>query len=123
LTERLIAAYRQVRIGNPLVESTLMGPLISTNAVKAMQAALRQLRREGGQVLYGGEALRGATFPGGRYVRPCIAMARPNFKIIREETFAPILYLMSYSRLDEAIEAHNAVPQGLSSAIFTNDLR
>ena len=74
-------------------------------------------------MLYGGEPLRGPAFPGGRYARPCIATARPDFKIIREETFAPILYLMSYRRLDDAIEAHNAVPQGLSSAIFTNDLR
>jgi aldehyde dehydrogenase (NAD+) len=123
LTQRLITAYKQVRIGNPLVEDTLMGPLINTKAVEAMQAALRRLRREGGEALYGGEPLRGPAFPGGRYVRPCIATARPDYKIIREETFAPILYLMSYRQLDEAIEAHNAVPQGLSSAIFTNDLR
>src|SRR5260221_9641309 len=123
LTQRLIAAYKQVRIGNPLVKDTLMGPLISTKAVKAMQAAIRQLRREGGQVIYGGEPLHGPAFPGGRYVRPCIATARPAYKIIRAETLAPILYLMSYRQLDEAIAAHNAVPQGLSSAIFTNDLR
>ncbi len=123
LTQRLIAAYKQLRIGNPLIEGTLMGPLISTKAVKAMQTAIKQLRHEGGEVLYGGEPLRGASFPGGRYVRPCIATARSNFKIIREETFAPILYLMSYRGLNDAIESHNAVPQGLSSAIFTNDLR
>ncbi len=123
LTKRLIAAYKQVRIGNPLVEGTLMGPLISTKAVKLMQAALKRLRHEGGEVLYGGEPLRGAAFPGGRYVRPGIARGRADFKIIREETFAPILYLMAYRRLDDAIAAHNAVPQGLSSAIFTNDLR
>jgi aldehyde dehydrogenase (NAD+) len=123
LTGRLLAAYGQVRIGNPLVPGTLMGPLISLKAVKDMQAALKELRREGGRVIYGGEPLRGAQHPGGRYVRPCLATARPNFKIIREETFAPILYLIPYRELDEAIAAHNDVPQGLSSAIFTNDLR
>lgn len=123
LTKRLIAAYEQVRIGNPLVPGTLMGPLISTRAVDDMQKAIKQLRHEGGKVLYGGETLRGADYPGGRYVRPCIAMAKHDFRIVHEETFAPILYLISYNELDAAIIAHNAVPQGLSSAIFTNELR
>jgi aldehyde dehydrogenase (NAD+) len=85
--------------------------------------AITRLHKEGGQTLYGGQPLRGAEYPGGRYVRPCIALARPDFKIVQEETFAPILYLMPYNDLDEAIAAHNAVPQGLSSAIFTGDLR
>ncbi len=123
LTKRLIAAYEQVRIGNPVAPGTLMGPLISTKAVDDMQNAIKQLKREGGKVLYGGEPLRGADYPGGRYVRPCIALARHDYKIVHEETFAPILYLHSYGKLDEAIAAHNAVPQGLSSAIFTNELR
>jgi aldehyde dehydrogenase (NAD+) len=123
LTRRLIAGYEQVRVGNPLLPGTLMGPLINQRAVQTMQAAIKQLRQEGGKTLYGGERLRGAAYPGGRYVRPCIASARPDFKIVQEETFAPILYLMPYQELDEAIAAHNAVPQGLSSAIFTNDLR
>jgi aldehyde dehydrogenase (NAD+) len=123
LTEQLVAAYRQVRVGNPLTSGTLMGPLISREAVAAMQRVLRQLRREGGQVLYGGEPLRGPVYPGGGYVRPCIAAARPNFKIVHEETFAPILYLMPYRDLRDAVAWHNSVPQGLSSAIFTNDLR
>jgi aldehyde dehydrogenase (NAD+) len=123
LTARLTAAYRQVRVGNPLAPGTLMGPLISVKAVAALQRAIAELRREGGEVVFGGERLRGRNFPGGRYVRPCIATARPDFKIVREETFAPILYLISYGNIEEAIAAHNAVPQGLSSAIFTNDLR
>ncbi len=123
LTRRLIAGYEQVRIGNPLAKGTLMGPLISTRAVDDMQKAIKQLRREGGKVLYGGEQLSGADYPGGRYVRPCIATAKHDFKIVHEETFAPILYLISYRELGDAIAAHNAVPQGLSSAIFTNELR
>jgi aldehyde dehydrogenase (NAD+) len=123
LTQRLVAGYEQVRVGNPLLQGTLMGPLISLRAVQAMQDAIKRLRQEGGQTLYGGQRLRGAAYPGGRYVRPCIALARHNFKIVQEETFAPILYLMPYRKMDEAIAAHNAVPQGLSSAIFTNDLR
>jgi aldehyde dehydrogenase (NAD+) len=123
LTRRLIAAYEQVRVGNPLLDGTLMGPLISPRAVQAMQAAIKQLRQEGGKILCGGGRLRGASYPGGQYVSPCLALARPDFKIVREETFAPILYLMPYQDLDEAIAAHNAVAQGLSSAIFTNDLR
>jgi len=119
----LIAAYQQVKIGNPLEPGVLMGPLINRQAVGEMQAALRALRDQGGRVLYGGEPLRGPRFPGGRYVRPCIAAARHDCKIVQEETFAPILYVISYETLDEALAWHNEVPQGLSSAIFTNDLR
>jgi aldehyde dehydrogenase (NAD+) len=100
-----------------------MGPLISPRAAAAMQTAVEQLQCEGGRVLYGGEPLSGPEFPGGRYVRPCIASARNDFKIVQEETFAPILYLIPYRELTEAIAANNAVPQGLSSAIFTNNLR
>jgi aldehyde dehydrogenase (NAD+) len=123
LTERLIAAYRQVPIGNPLEAGTLMGPLISVGAVEAMQQALGRLREEGGEILYGGQPLTGAHYPGGRYVAPCLAKAGPHLKIVQEETFAPILYLMPYEKLEDALAWHNAVPQGLSSAIFTNDLR
>ncbi|MDB6111233.1 MAG: gabD [Pedosphaera sp.] len=123
LTERLVAAYQQVPIGNPLDAGILMGPLISTRAVETMQTALKQLQREGGKILYGGESLRGPGFPGGRYVRPCIASARGDFKVVHEETFAPIVYLIPYRNLEEAIAQHNAVPQGLSSAIFTNEMR
>jgi aldehyde dehydrogenase (NAD+) len=123
LTQRLIAAYKQVRVGNPLDSQVLMGPLISVSAVDTMQEALRRLREEGGKILYGGDPLSGDGYPGGSYVKPCLAKAGPQFKIIQEETFAPILYLIAYEKLEQAIEWHNAVPQGLSSAIFTNDLR
>jgi aldehyde dehydrogenase (NAD+) len=123
LTQRLLAAYRQVPIGHPLAAETLMGPLISLAAVEVMQQALRRLREEGGTILYGGRPLTGEKFPGGRYVEPCLAKAGPDFKVVREETFAPILYLIDYENLEDAIAWHNAVPQGLSSAIFTNDLR
>jgi aldehyde dehydrogenase (NAD+) len=123
LTKRLLAAYRQVPIGNPLEPDTLIGPLISLAAVDSMQEALRRLRQEGGKILYGGQPLTGEKYPGGRYVQPCLAQAGPRFKVVQEETFAPILYLIPYEKLEEAIIWHNEVPQGLSSAIFTNDLR
>ena len=123
LTDRLIAAYKQVRIGNPLEAGTLMGPLINLQSVENMQNAVKQLKKEGGQVLWGGEVLRGKDYPGGRYVTPCIAKAEPDFHIVHEETFAPILYVLSYNKIEDAIAQHNAVPQGLSSAIFSNDIR
>jgi aldehyde dehydrogenase (NAD+) len=123
LTRRLISAYRQVQIGNPLEPNTLMGPLISRKAVEEMQSALKEAKKSGGDILYGGEPLAGPTYPGGCYVRPCIMAARHDMKIVHQETFAPILYLMPYRTLEEAVAWHNEVPQGLSSAIFTNDLR
>ncbi len=123
LTEKLVAAYKQVRIGNPLESGTLMGPLIDDGAVEDMMKAVTRVREEGGEVLYGGERLSGDKYPGGRYVTPCIARAKNDFKIVQEETFAPILYVMTYRTLDEAMAMHNGVPQGLSSAIFTNDVR
>jgi aldehyde dehydrogenase (NAD+) len=123
LTQRLIKAYQQVPVGNPLDAATLMGPLINPSAVDAMQKALRRLREEGGQILHGGKPLTGKKHPGGRYVTPCLAKTGPHFKIVAEETFAPILYIIPYRKLEEAVAWHNAVPQGLSSAIFTNDLR
>lgn len=123
LVKRLLAAYKQVNIGNPLDSTTLMGPLINRESVEAMQEALECVRREGGEILYGGEPLDGPSYPGGCYVRPCLVAARPGMRIVREETFAPILYILSYKNLEEAVASHNDVPQGLSSAIFTNDLR
>ncbi len=123
LAEALIKAYKQVQIGNPLEEATLMGPLIDEAAVEAMKAALEKLKAQGGQLLYGGDVLSGGLFDAGTYVAPCICEAKANFPIVHEETFAPILYLIQYETLQKAIQYHNAVPQGLSSAIFTNDLR
>jgi aldehyde dehydrogenase (NAD+) len=88
-----------------------------------MQKALGTVRKEGGEILYGGESLDGPEYPGGCYVRPCLVAARHDSKMVHEETFAPILYLIPYRTMEEALAYHNEVPQGLSSAIFTNDLR
>jgi aldehyde dehydrogenase (NAD+) len=137
LVRRLVQAYKQVPIGNPAQPGTLMGPLINRRAVEAMRAALEQARQEGGKVLYGGNSLAGQTAslsrmkdtrgaclpPGGCYVHPCIVSARHDMKIVQEETFAPILYVIGYRKFADALSWHNGVPQGLSSAIFTNDLR
>jgi len=122
LVERLIKAYRQVTIGNPLEAGVLMGPLVDTAAVADMFAAVKRIKDEGGEILYGAQKLDGAKYAGGCYVTPCIASARNEFQIVQEETFAPILYIIKYRELDEAIGYHNDVPQGLSSAIFTRNL-
>jgi aldehyde dehydrogenase (NAD+) len=122
LVDRLVAAYRQVKIGNPLVEGTLMGPMIDPEAVATMQEALQRIRAEGGELVCGGEPLSGDAYSGGCYVKPCIALAENQYKIVQKETFAPILYVIGYKTLDEAIAKHNGVPQGLSSAIFTRNL-
>ena len=123
LVDRLVKAYEQVAIGNPANPGTLMGPLINQRAVQDMQKALDTVRAEGGKLLFGGESLTGPKFPGGCYVRPCIVAAQHDLKMVHEETFAPILYVMSYTKFDDALAWHNEVPQGLSSAIFTNDMR
>ncbi len=116
-TDKLISAWKQVRIGSPLAPDTLMGPLINAAAVERMQEGLRRICEQGGKVLYGGNAL------GGCFVEPCIVRARPDMPILREEIFAPILYLIEFDELGEAIAWHNNVPQGLSSAIFTRDMQ
>jgi len=120
LRERLLSAYKSVRIGNPLKRDTVMGPLIDRHAVEALLAAKERARREGGKILYGGEPLK---LPGDCYVTPCLAEAHNDFAIVQEETFAPILYLMTYKKFHDAIAMQNGVPQGLSSGVFTNDLR
>jgi aldehyde dehydrogenase (NAD+) len=165
LVQRLVKGYQSVPIGDPRKSGTLMGPLVTREAVADMQNALKRLKEEGGEILFGGETLDGPTYPGGHYVRPCLAAARNDFKIVQEETFAPILYIISYGQsrdgqvakggvgvppakrgaaasavsagetagaripsrtaiddIGEAIALHNAVPQGLSSAIFTTNL-
>ncbi len=121
--DRLVRAYRQVRIGNPLDPQTLMGPLISRDAAGAMQEALEALGSQGGRVLYGGEVLAGGIYDSGAYVTPCICEARNHYPIVKEETFAPVLYLIPYDGIEEAVACNNDVPQGLTSSIFTNDLR
>lgn len=123
LQDRLIAAYRSLHIGNPLERETLMGPLIDAAAVDKMMAAINRLKAEGGRILYGGDSLNGGQHPGGCYVTPCLAEARNDFPIVKDETFAPLLYLIPYRKFEEAVAMNNDVPQGLSSAIFTNDLR
>jgi aldehyde dehydrogenase (NAD+) len=122
LVERLKKAYAQVRIGNPLDADTLMGPLVDTGAVEDMMKALERVKQEGGTLVCGGERLTGEGHPGGGYVTPAIVEARNDFPIVQEETFAPILYIIRYDTLEEAIGIHNGVPQGLSSAIFTENL-
>jgi aldehyde dehydrogenase (NAD+) len=119
----LVHAYQQIQIGHPLDEDVHMGPLIDRQAVAKMQAVLKVLTDQGGRVLYGGEILSDGIFDSGTYVNPCIAEAEPDMKIVREETFAPILYVIKYADIGQALRFHNCVPQGLSSAIFTRDLQ
>jgi aldehyde dehydrogenase (NAD+) len=121
--QSLIRAYQQIHIGHPLDEGVHMGPLIDPQAVQVMQTALQKLREQGGRILYGGQIIAGGIFDAGTYVTPCIAEAGPNLPIVHEETFAPILYVTKYNDIDEALRYQNSVPQGLSSAIFTRDLR
>jgi len=118
--DRLIAIYEKIRIGNPLTAGTLVGPLIDTQAVDTMQQALRAIQEQGGKLIYGGEVLSGGDYTTGTYVRPALAEVAYDLPIVREETFAPILYLINYQTLDQAISYQNSVVQGLSSAIFTN---
>ena len=111
--------YSRVKIGDPWDDSVLMGPLISEQAVDSMMAALEAARQQGGEIVYGGKPLPRPGF----FVEPALVKARPDMPIVGEETFAPILYVMKYKSLDEAIAIQNAVEQGLTSAVFTNDLR
>ncbi len=120
LAERLVRAYRQVPLGDPLEEGVLMGPLVTEAAVNQMQRAVRQAVAEGGEVLTGGEARPDV---GPQFVAPTIIRMPAQTDIVRQETFAPILYMLEYETLDEAMRIHNDVPQGLSSAIFTDSLR
>ncbi|TWT43782.1 Lactaldehyde dehydrogenase [Phycisphaerae bacterium RAS1] len=122
LIQRLIAAYKTVRIGDPRKPDTLMGPVVNTQAVTDVQNAIKRVKEEGGQILYGGEPLTGPEFPGGHYIRPCLAAAKNEFKIVQDETFGPILYIIGYDDFEGAMRMHNGVPQGLSSCIFTENL-
>ena len=117
MTEALMGAYRQVKIGDPMDESTLMGPLVNRRAVDDMMDGLRRIREQGGEILFGGEKHDGQC-----YVQPTLVRARPEMPILKEEIFAPILYLIEFDDLDQAIHWHNDVPQGLSSAMFTSNL-
>jgi len=121
---RLLKAYEQVRIGNPSEESTLCGPLITPGAMEDMRMALEKARASGGEVIYGGEAMElDGTEGGGNFVKPAIVRAQNDWEIVQEETFAPILYVIRVKDVEDALAKHNAVPQGLSSAMFTLNMR
>jgi len=123
LKEKLVAAYQQLRIGNPLDENNHVGPLIDKAAVEMYNKALEAVDEVGGTIIVEGGVLNGDGYESGCYVKPAIAEAKNHYAIVQQETFAPILYLLKYSSLDEAIEIQNDVPQGLSSAIMTTNLR
>ena len=116
----LINAYEQIKekIGNPLLENNLVGPLVDKSAVKAFLNAIEEVKKEGGKVLIGGEVLEGEKYPSGNYVIPALVEAENHYKIVQDETFAPILYLIKYEDIDEAIALNNNVPQGLSSSFL-----
>jgi len=116
ITAALLNAYRQVKIGDPVDEATLMGPLVNARAVEDMLDGIRRIRELGGEILCGGRRLHGC------FVEPALVRAQPGMPILQEEIFAPILYIIEFDQLDEAIHWHNDVPQGLSSAMFTNNL-
>jgi aldehyde dehydrogenase (NAD+) len=121
--KKLVNAYKQLKIGDPLKEENHVGPLIDQDAVSAYLSAIEQIKKQGGKMALAGGTLSGKGFESGCYVKPCIAEVTNDMQIVQQETFAPILYLIKYKTLEEAIALQNAVPQGLSSAIFTLNLR
>ncbi len=121
--KKIKKAYKQIKIGDPLQTKNHMGPLIDIDAVQNYQNAIKSAKKEGAKVIVAGGVLKGSGYGSGCYVKPCIIEADNSLEIVQNETFAPILYVMKYSTLDEAIEMQNAVPQGLSSAIMTLNLR
>lgn len=123
LLSRVKGAYESLSIGNPLESGTLVGPLIDEGAFTRLQASIEKAKQQGGKILTGGERVLEDQFPGGFYVRPAIADMPAQTDVMKEETFAPLLYFVTYEDFDEAIEIHNDVPQGLSSCIFSNNMR
>jgi aldehyde dehydrogenase (NAD+) len=121
--QKLAKAYPQLRIGDPLDENNHVGPLIDTQAVDQYLAAIEAIKAQGGSFLVEGGRLEGEAYASGCYVKPCIAEVEHDYEIVHQETFAPILYLMKFKELKEAVAYNNEVPQGLSSAIMTNNLR
>jgi len=119
VVQRLIEAYAQVKVGNPLDAGVLMGPLIDEKALEEFRISMEEVRQDGGEILFGGNVLEGAGF----FVQPTLVRAENHWKVVQRETFAPILYVMPYQALDEAIALQNDVPQGLSSSFFTLNLR
>jgi aldehyde dehydrogenase (NAD+) len=120
---KLAAAYQQLRIGDPLDEKNHVGPLIDKDAVKMYLSAIEECKRQGGKFIVEGGELTGDGYESGCYVKPCVAEVQPGMKIVEQETFAPILYLLKYKTLEEGIAVQNSVPQGLSSSIMTLNLR
>ena len=120
---KLISAYKQIKIGDPLNENNHMGPLIDTDSVSCYLNAIEKIVEEGGRLVVPGGVISGVGYDSGCYVKPVIAEASNELNIVQTETFAPILYIMKYSNISEAIEIQNSVPQGLSSSIMTNNLR
>ncbi len=121
--EKLTAAYKQIKIGDPLDERNHVGPLIDKDAVNLYLGAVEKCKEEGGRLIVEAKVLEGDGYESGCYVQPCVAEAQPQYSIVQHETFAPILYLLKYKTLDEAIAIQNGVPQGLSSSIMTLNLR
>jgi aldehyde dehydrogenase (NAD+) len=121
--QKLVQAYKQLRIGDPLNEANHVGPLIDRDAVKMYLQAVDQCRKEGGVFIVEPGLPEGSEYSSGCYVYPCIAEVEPGFSIVRQETFAPILYIMKYRTLEEAVSIQNGVPQGLSSSIMTLNMR
>lgn len=121
--QKLVNAYKQIRIGDPLDEQNHMGPLIDGDAVKLYLDSIEKCKAEGGKFAVEGGKLEGEKYASGCYVKPCIAEVENHYQIVQHETFAPILYLIRYTELEQAIAIQNGVPQGLSSAIMTNNLR
>jgi aldehyde dehydrogenase (NAD+) len=120
---KLVKAYQQIKIGNPLDSNNHMGPLIDKAAVEMYLNSIEACKKEGGHFIVEGGVLEGDQYASGCYVKPCIAEAKPQFQIVQHETFAPILYLLKYKTIEEAIAIQNGVPQGLSSAIMTLNMR
>ncbi|MFT6815861.1 MAG: aldehyde dehydrogenase (NAD+) [Sphingobacteriales bacterium] len=120
--ESLVEAYKHLKIGNPLHDDTLVGPLIDKDSVNAFVNSQKKVVEAGGKILCGGEVLEGPGYESGCYVKPCLAEVENHWDIVQHETFGPLLYLMKYKTLDEAIEIQNSVPQGLSSSIFTKNM-
>lgn len=122
LKSRLVAVYKNITIGNSLDSKVLVGPMIDKGAIKSYLEAIEKVKAEGGTIIYGGSVLEGEEYSSGCYVVPCLAEVENHYHIVQEETFAPLLYLIKYNTIEEALELHNGVPQGLSSAMFSTNL-
>jgi L-aminoadipate-semialdehyde dehydrogenase len=120
--DKLIKAYHQIHVGHPLNESTVVGPLIDKSGVEAFKAAQIAVVEQGGKIIFGGKVYEGEGYESGCYVQPCIAEVENHYPIVQDETFAPIVYLIRYKTIEEAIDIQNGVPQGLSSAIFSKNI-